>query len=243
MNIKNKITYSLEDFQETLLILARKQGVIARKLTEDELKILIGTGSVTIEVECPTDPILEKITELPFKFLSDCSSRVQGLSVFIYNISEEILYKYLTPIFLELKENDRNLLLSYYQAKTTKFPVPGPKEIFGETWREKFEKIGEVSTSMGQKLLSTLQTKLRNGLGEIKGLKNFKKDTVIKHEDEINLGLSKRVMNTFLYRRESAPFVLGEYFTKGKIREGNRRNFGEKCIKEIEDFILLYQLD
>lgn len=244
MQLKKSIIFSISDVQEAVALIAVKQGVIARELTQLELKEIIENGSLCVEMDyVEKKPVaLDTHNLLPTQFFRDLGAMVQGLSVFVKNIEQDVLYGYFTDFIDLTKEGD--LIKKYYAAKSAQFPEPGPKEIYGENWREKWDQLRAVCVSIGQNFLFSLQQELRKNPTILKGSKGFTKDSII--EDVKDLGFSKRLEGPFSWsiRRENiTSFILGEYVDKKKISDMySWRNIGKKAIKEYEDFILLYNL-
>lgn len=244
MELKKSVIFSIGDIQEAVTLIAKKQGLIARDLTQSELKEIVENGSISIDMEyIETKPFVPDLSKLlPPQFFSDICGRVQGLSVFVRNVEHEVLYSHFASIVESFEEVD--LIVDYYKKKTSKFPELGPKEIYGENWREKWEHIGEIYVSIGQNFLNLLQLELRKGTGTLKGVKVFNKESVI--EDIKDLGFSKRTFNPFRFiasHNDGKPFILGEHISKQRLPDiYSWRNIGKKSVKEIEDFIMLYDL-
>lgn len=240
MQLKKSVLFSIGDIQEAITLIAKGHGVIARNLTQSELKEIVENGSMSIDMEYieTKGSVLNNDEIFPFQFFIDMCGRVQGLSVFLKNLEQEVLYKHFSQIIESKKEID--LILDYYKKKTSKFPELGPKEIYGENWREKWDHLGKIYVSIGQKFLIALQNELRKPDTNLKGINGFSKDFIIQNIYE--LGFSGRVssgLNWIKYKKEP----IGNHIGKKMLPEIYRlRNLGKKSIKEIEDFILLYDL-
>lgn len=248
MQLKKIVDFSITDIQQAITLIAKKQGVIIRDLTQQELQEIFEKGFISVEMEClETTPIVENESKIiPFQFFIDMAGRVQGLSVFVKNIEETLLYNHFIPVLQ--KEKDKDLLIDYYKTKLTKFPEPGPKEIYGENWREKWDYLGTMFVSLGQRLLASLRVELKRNPKTIRGVKNYTKESIIKDFEGIKeLGFSKRTEGplawAFLTRGSEDSFILGEKINKRMLPDMYKlRNVGKKSINEVEDFIMLYDL-
>lgn len=245
MELKKSVIFSISDIQQAITLIAKRQGVVARDLSLEEINQIVKNGSITLEMEFGEEitNISNESKILPAQFIADISGRVQGLSVFTRNVEEDVIYKHLMKV-LETT-NDKQLLIDYYKAKTSKVPELGPKEIYGKDWRVKWGYVSTIYVTVGQTLLHLLQTELREVSGSMKGMLAFTKDSLITNP--AHLGFSTRTTYPFKWMkntsREDRAFILGEHINKHKLPEMYKwKNFGKKSVKEVEDFILLYNL-
>jgi len=245
MELKKSVIFSIGDIQQAVALIAKQQGVITRELTQSELKEIVEAGSLSVEMEyLDVKPLIPTTTNLlPHEFFINASGRVQGLSVFVQNVEESILYKYLIPI-VEATAG-KEALIEFYNMRSSN-PHLRPIDAYGKDWKKKWEFIGGLFVSIGQQLVMRLQAELRNGSDSIKGTKAFNKDSVITNV-KMELGFSQRLSVHLTWRllrgTDQKSFVLGEKINKQMLPNILReRNMGKKVLMEVEDFILLYNL-
>lgn len=244
MQLKKSVLFSIGDIQEAITVIAKGHGIIARNLTQSELKEIVENGSMSIDMEyIEAKPLSLNNDEMfPFQFFNDMCSRAPHLTVFINNINHTVLNNQLVLVLENSNKDDVSYLANYYKQKTSKLPELGPKAIYGENWRDEFRRLGNLFFSIGQSLLNQLQLEIRKRDRTTIGVKGYKKDSVI--EDINDLGFSTRASYPFeRIKRDKEQFILGECINKQRIRDFHSWNHvGKKTIKEIEDFILLYDL-
>jgi len=252
MELKKTVVFELQDLHNAIVYLAKKQGATVRTLSDSELSMIIQNGSLEIEAIAIKGVPSEETELIPAELIEDLCQNIHFLEVFINNVNYDVLREYLKPMINDLDPEEVKFLTEYYVARASKIPSPGPKAIYGESWKVQRKKLGIIHSNLGRRLLKTLQEELRKGSAELVGNKGFRADSEIIHVRE--LGFSARTWSGILFATgkyiDGGNFGrLGIFLRKEMLRTspGNQHfNFARNCsIKnemEIEDFMLLYNL-